>query len=83
MEIDCWINCCFIERNGSLGVNDHRPGLFSDFMDYSSSITVLMVGVWRAWRLCSTLDHKDISEGGIVLFSPSSIVQEVLDHIFY
>jgi len=79
MEIDCSINCFSPELNGSLRVNHHRTGHFSDWADHSFGNTVLMVGVWRAWLICRTAGRDDISEGHVAVFSPSIIAPESLD----
>jgi hypothetical protein len=78
MEIDSGLNCFYPGLNGSLRVNHHRPGLFSDCRDHSFGNTVLMVGVWRAWLVCSTAGRKDIPER-LVVFSSSIIAPESLD----
>jgi len=79
MKIDCGIDCFSPEQNGSLGVDHHRQGFFSDCRDHLFSNTVCMVGVWRAWLICSNDGRKDISKGVIVVFSPSIITPESLD----
>jgi len=79
MKIDCSIDCFSPELNGSLGVNHHNSGLFSDCTDHLFGNTVRMVGVWRAWLVCSTAGREDISKGLIVVFSPSIIAPESLD----
>ena len=79
MKIDCGINCFSPELNWSLGVNHHRPGLFSDCMDHAFGNTILMVSVWRAWLVSCTMGREDISEGLIVVFSQSIIAPELLD----
>jgi len=83
MEIDCSINCFSLELNWSLGVNYHRPGLFSDCTDHAFSNTILMVSVWRTWFVCRTMGRKDISEGLIVVFSLSVVAPESLDLVFH
>jgi len=81
MEIDCGIYCFSPELNGSLGVDHHRPGFFSDCMDHSFCNTILMMSICRAWLVCSTMGRKDISEGLIDVFSLSIISPESLDLI--
>jgi len=81
MEIDGGIDCFFTELNGSLPVDHHRLGFFSDCMDYSFGNTILTMSIWRAWLTCRTAGHEDISEGLIVILSPSIIAPESLDLI--
>jgi hypothetical protein len=65
--------------NWRLGVNYHRPGLFSDCTDHAFGNPILMVSVWRTWLVCCTAGREDISDGLIVVFSPSIIAPESLD----
>jgi len=79
MEIDCGINCFSPELNWNLGVNHHRPGLFSDCTDHAFGNTILMVSIWRVWLVCCTAGCENVSEGFIGVFSPSIIAPESLD----
>ena len=79
MEIDCCINCFSPELNGSLGVNLHRAGVFSDCSDYAFGNTIFLVSVCSAWLVCCSLSREDISDGVIVVFSSSIITPESLD----
>jgi len=79
MEIDCGINCFSPELNGSMRVNHHCPGHFSDCTDHSFGNTVRRVCVLKSWLVCSTAGCEDILEGLIVVFSPSIIAPEALD----
>ena len=81
MEIDCGMNCFSPELNWNLGVDHHRPGLFSDCTDHVFGNTILMMSVWRAWHVRRTTGRKDISEGLVVVFFPSIITPESLDHV--
>ena len=79
MTIDYGIDCFSSELNGSLGVDHRCLGIFSDCTDHWFGNTVLMVGVWRGWLVCSPAGREDISKGLIVVFSPSIIAPELLD----
>jgi hypothetical protein len=81
MEIDCGIDCFSPELNERLGVDYHRPRVFSNCTDYSFCNTILMMSIWRAWLVCSTMGREDIWEGLIVVFSLSIIAPELLDVI--
>ena len=81
MEIDCGINCFSAELYGSLRVNHHCPGLFSDCTDHSFSNTILMMYVWRALLVCSTAGREDIPEGLIVVFYLSIIAPLLLNFV--
>ena len=83
MEIDCGINCFSPELNWNLGVNHHRLGLFSDCTDHVFWNTILMVSSSRVWLVCCSTGCENISEGSIVIFSPSIITAESLDLVFH
>ena len=76
MEIDCGINCFSTELNGSLRVNHQCPGCVSDFTDHSFGNTILLVAIWMARLVCSTVGCEDILESDIVVFSLSIIAPE-------
>jgi hypothetical protein len=79
MERDCCIICFFPALNGSLGVNHHWPGCFSNCTDTSFCNTVYMVGVWRGWIICSTVHHEGVSDTHNVVFSPFIAALELFD----
>jgi hypothetical protein len=81
MEIDCGINCVSPELNGSLGVNHHRLGFFSDCTNHLLGNAILIVSVLRAWFVCGTVGSENKSAGLIVIFSPSIIAPESLNFV--
>jgi len=79
MEIDCGINCFSPELIGSLVVDHHRSGFFSDCTDHSFGNPILQIGIWSTWLVWSTSGHEDKSEGLIGVFSRSIVAPEALD----